>query len=151
MGSDKIDHIIKLKNSEKINSIQNIILMDRVSADEEQKLTDAGFNVFGFFRLIEDGEKNRVKLKKPSKDSVFTICYTSGTTGDPKGVISSQQNYCAVLGGLLKTGFDINESDTHYSYLPLAHVFERAAHWASLAAGGKIGYYVGDVTKIKED
>lgn len=52
---------------------------------------------------------------------------------------------------MLKTGFDTKEGDVHYSYLPLAHVFERAAHWALMATGGKIGYYVGDVTKIKED
>jgi len=65
--------------------------------------------------------------------------------------MATHQNYAATIGGLYITGFDINAKDSHYSYLPLAHVFERAAHWAVLSCGGKIGYFVGDVSKIKED
>lgn len=73
MGDDKIDHVIKLKGAGKIDTIANIVLMDQVSADEVSKLEEAGLNVFDFYQLIEEGEKNRVKLTKPSHDTVFTI------------------------------------------------------------------------------
>jgi long-chain acyl-CoA synthetase len=122
-----------------------------LSEVEVKKLEEADFKVYNINDLFEHGKENKVKLNKPSAEDWFTICYTSGTTGDPKGVISTHQNYAATLGGLYKVGVDIKESDTHYSYLPLAHVFERGAHWAIIAVGGKIGYYQGDVTKIKDD
>lgn len=131
--------------------MQNILSFDKLSEEETKNLEEVDLKVFYIEDLVEFGKENKVKLLKPSPESWFTICYTSGTTGDPKGVISTHQNYAATIGGLYKIGVDIKESDSHYSYLPLAHVFERGAHWALMAVGGKIGYYQGDVTKIKDD
>ena len=45
----------------------------------------------------------------------------------------------------------ITEKDTHLSYLPLAHVLERIIVNAFLLKGGSIGFYSGDVQKLKED
>jgi len=56
------------------------------------------------------------------------LSYTSGTTGDPKGVMLCHKS--VIIGTYaankrLEVGsHPINESDTHISYLPLAHVFE---------------------------
>lgn len=57
------------------------------------------------------------------------LSYTSGTTGDPKGVMLTHQ---AVIVGtyaansrLAVGSSPIDENDCHISYLPLAHVFEQ--------------------------
>jgi long-chain acyl-CoA synthetase len=151
MGKDKVDHICKLKTEGKLNSVLNIICFDELDEKTKSNCEEAGLKVFDFYYLISEGKDCKKKLRKPSKDSIFTICYTSGTTGDPKGVMSTHLNYTSTIGGLFKTGFNISDRDIHYSYLPLAHVFERAAHWAMLVCGARIGYYIGDVAKIKED
>lgn len=73
MGKDKIDHIIKLKTSGKIDSVQNVVLIDPTSDEEKEKLREADLTVFDYTFLLEDGEKNRVKLAKPTYKTIFTI------------------------------------------------------------------------------
>ena len=58
-------------------------------------------------------------------DQRALICYTSGSTGRPKGVAHSFGSISAPAS-LQGKVLDINESDRAISYLPLAHVMERA-------------------------
>lgn len=62
----------------------------------------------------------------PKNDSVATIIYTSGTTGMPKGVMHSFATL-ATVGTLTGKLYGTNQTDRMLSYLPLAHVAERAA------------------------
>lgn len=59
-------------------------------------------------------------------EDVATIIYTSGTTGMPKGVMHSFRNMAAV-GTLAGEMYEVSDKDRKLSYLPLAHVAERAA------------------------
>jgi len=45
----------------------------------------------------------------------------------------------------------MDSKDVHLSYLPMAHVFERLCTVGMLFKGGRIGFYSGDVQKIKDD
>jgi len=62
----------------------------------------------------------------PESANVATIIYTSGTTGMPKGVMHSFATL-ATVGTLTGKLYGTNQSDRMLSYLPLAHVAERAA------------------------
>ena len=75
---------------------------------------------------------NLVAGFKPIKDSpsppsgqLALICYTSGSTGRPKGVMHSFGSI-SVPGQHFGKEMDITSSDRALSYLPLAHVMERA-------------------------
>jgi long-chain acyl-CoA synthetase len=61
-------------------------------------------------------------------DRLATIIYTSGSTGTPKGVMLTHGSFAAACKGMLAHGFDLKpHKDVYLSYLPLAHVYERAA------------------------
>ncbi len=65
--------------------------------------------------------------ERPSRDAddLALIIYTSGSTGRPKGVMHSFGRISNAVAGIV-TGLSITDEDRGLSYLPLAHVFERA-------------------------
>lgn len=71
--------------------------------------------------------------------------YTSGTTGDPKGVLLTHGNVIAELTGIRnhqKTSL-FSPDDVHMSYLPLAHSFERTVTLAMISFAARVGFYQG--------
>ncbi|MFP5430799.1 MAG: AMP-binding protein [Gammaproteobacteria bacterium] len=67
----------------------------------------------------------RMDLPLPKPESLATIVYTSGSTGQPKGVMHSFGGIVSVAAGL-RDIYKVNNQDRMLSYLPLAHVAERA-------------------------
>jgi long-chain acyl-CoA synthetase len=82
--------------------------------------------------------------------------YTSGTTGDPKGVKLTQKMLLmaatAVMLRMRRNNLGLTEADRYISYLPLAHSFEQALFAMSTIFGIQCGFFGGDVLKLtKED
>ncbi len=68
-------------------------------------------------------------------DSTVTILYTSGTTGNPKGVMLSHQNL--VSNALAKVAIlPLSENDVRLCWLPMVHVFARLADLATAWLAG---------------
>lgn len=76
----------------------------------------------------------------PALDSVMTIVYTSGSTGNPKGVVHNYESICwAASNSLNELG--VNQNDRILSYLPLAHITERVlVEIASFYSGMRIDF-----------
>lgn len=47
--------------------------------------------------------------------------------------------------------YHLTNRDTVISYLPLGHMFERVCEAGVLAAGGKVGYFSGDIKRLSDD
>ncbi|WIA41277.1 hypothetical protein OEZ86_004881 [Tetradesmus obliquus] len=90
----------------------------------------------------------------PMPGDTATICYTSGTTGMPKGAVLSHGNLIANAAGsaaLMAQQGAWGPGDTHLSFLPLAHIFERKNLTLALHYGLAIGFYSGDARRVFED
>lgn len=65
------------------------------------------------------------EIHSPSPDECMSIVYTSGTTGNPKGVVISYLNIGSAASSTCKL-VNASRNDRFMSYLPLAHITERS-------------------------
>lgn len=87
----------------------------------------------------------------PSKpDDLLTLIYTSGTTGNPKGVMITYGNMIFAAQGLQQVLPPLPTGERFFSYLPLAHAFERGAvELASLYFGAEV-HFLENIDKLAE-
>lgn len=82
--------------------------------------------------LLTEVERRACALQP---DDLCTIVYTSGTTGEPKGVMLAHRCIVDMIRSCLQV-FDVGPQDQSLSFLPYAHVFERVnGIYVGIAAG----------------
>ena len=137
-----------------LGRVKTIITFDPVEDEILDKFRQKGLSVELYSHILKKYERSdiRTKPKILKPEDVVAFCYTSGTTGAPKGAMHSQKNFAA-YAGVLKNNpqLGVSEGDTHLSYLPLAHVLENICVLAMLVFGGRICCYSGDVKNLKND
>lgn len=101
--------------------------------------------------LIAQNEPlTEAEIQLPEPSQLATIVYTSGSTGRPKGVMHSFGTMVAVAVGLRDT-YNVTRDERMLSYLPLAHVAERAVvETASLFFGFKV-YFADKLETFQQD
>jgi long-chain acyl-CoA synthetase len=84
-------------------------------------------------------------------DDMATIVYTSGTTGPPKGCITTHRN-CMATAEMYEEqlAFDPGEPVV-FMFLPLAHSLARMTQMLALDVGGTIAYWRGDPKVVLDD
>lgn len=153
-SKDKLAKLIGLKSS--MPSLKIIVSMDQFDEEQKKAAKEAGAELVFYKDAEKEGGENMSELRLPTPEDLATICYTSGTTGLPKGVILTHRNILSVgesyqYAGKHGAGTLITHNDVHISYLPLAHVLERAVFAIFTGLGSRIGFYQGDTLKLLED
>lgn len=100
--------------------------------------------------VIAAGKSQPRPHMPPAPEDMATICYTSGTTGVPKGAVLTHANMIANSAGTMFV-IPLKVGDRHISYLPLAHIYERISVVTAVHCGCSVGFYRGDVLQLLED
>ena len=111
-------------------TLERIIIFDktvRISSHDPNALYFEDFLKLG--EGLPRQSEVETLLKQASMDDLANILYTSGTTGDSKGVMLSHEQYYAALKGNQEV-VPVGEDDRVLNFLPFAHIFEKG--WALL-------------------
>jgi long-chain acyl-CoA synthetase len=123
---------------------------------EQLTKTSAGKKLVSFTSLRAAGSRARlgnVQLAQPypaQPDDLLTICYTSGTTGEPKGAMLSHRNILSNVQAAIAR-FNVSEKDLLVSFLPLCHMFERTCGYYTMLLAGAAIAYAESLQTIRED
>ncbi|KAI9203795.1 long-chain-fatty-acid--CoA ligase 5 [Polychytrium aggregatum] len=153
-SSKNLDRIFELLK--KCPQLKAIVVTDAetVSADLVQRAAEDSAKILTLAEVEKIGAGNQLPHVPPKPSDVFTICFTSGTTGSPKGVIGLHSNAVACIFGIVETfpkELALTDQDRHLSFLPLAHNLERALTYAFTYYGMQIGFYRGSIPQLFDD
>jgi long-chain acyl-CoA synthetase len=134
-----------LKAREELIDLQTIIVMEEGFSREG--ISASGLKILSFQDAMESGRNYRAahplaieeRLGQGKKEDVATVIFTSGTTGRPKGVPLTQENYLIhVEDGRERMGTEIG--NVWLTMLPVWHSFERAVQYIALGNGVGLAY-----------
>lgn len=146
--------ILKLIKERRTNKLKNLIVVD---IDEEpeiiKELITLNINIYNFEDIIKKGknEGKNIVLNPAKPESICTICYTSGTTGNPKGAMVSHQALESTIDCMDHTGFEYYKDDIYLSFLPYAHIMETLIFALIMTHGRTFALFSGNVRNLVED
>jgi len=155
-NEDLVKKVLKTKSSK---SLKFIISIDTLASKQPKKVLTLG-DVYSLGKKSFKPSEYQSWIDAQSPSDLATLVYTSGTTGDPKGVmlthsnIKSNVDYSQLRFGprKSKSGAPTLDSSTRIlSFLPLSHILERmVGHFLMLQSGATIAYAESPDT-LKED
>ena len=119
-------------------SLERIIIFDRsvrISTHDPAALYFEDFLKLGE-NLPRQSEVEEC-WRQASGDDICNILYTSGTTGDSKGVVLTYSQYAAALEGNDEC-VPVGEKDRVINFLPFTHIFERGWAYLALSEGAQM-------------
>ncbi len=143
------DMLGRIMEVEKDLKVDTIVLLEGQSRKK---------GVITYSKLLKDGaaylKKNPAAFDdaaaKVAPDQLASLVYTSGTTGDPKGVQLSQGNF-ASNAVIAQTCVEVGPGDVFLSFLPLSHVFERTGgHFTAYASGAHV-FFARSIDTLTDD
>ncbi|XP_077042642.1 long-chain-fatty-acid--CoA ligase 6 isoform X1 [Agelaius phoeniceus] len=119
-----LDHVERKETP----GLRSIILMDPFEKELTERGKSCGVRIQTMQEVEDCGRESRHVPVPPRPEDLSIVCFTSGTTGNPKGAMLTHGNVVADFSGFLKVTEKVifpRQDDVLISFLPLAHMFER--------------------------
>jgi long-chain acyl-CoA synthetase len=128
---------------DRLPSLDHVIVMEAGDADDRAISLDA---------LRERGRRRdesefEARYSAVTPEDMCVYMYTSGTTGPPKGCLLSHGNYRSMVD-MVEHHAVLQEGDSTYLFLPLAHAFALLIQFLAIDLGAAIAYWEKDRQKI---
>jgi long-subunit acyl-CoA synthetase (AMP-forming) len=128
--------------------LKDVIAISEPDAASGEALTSAGIKVHLMADLKKAGAEKPRAADPAAPTETCVLMYTSGTTGNPKGVLLTHQAVLSVVASTCGDGsavtFNgkkfIRPTSVYLAYLPLAHIMELAVEITMFALGVTVGY-----------
>jgi long-chain acyl-CoA synthetase len=132
--------------------LKNLVCFDSFTESQKEEASKVGLSLIAYGDVLKEGEKKEsIAFEEPGPDTIYIFCYTSGTTGDPKGSMIAHSYFVGCAVAMEHYDYKFSCMDTVISYLPYAHIFEQAMFVFSIFMGIKIGYYQGNPLLLFDD
>ncbi|XP_004288548.1 PREDICTED: long chain acyl-CoA synthetase 1-like [Fragaria vesca subsp. vesca] len=132
-----------------------MVCFTSLTDEEKDKAVQIGMKPYSWSEFTEMGKQNPSDIFPPQPETIGSIMYTSGTTGDPKGVVLTHENAAYGVRGvdLFMEQFEdkMTVDDVYLSFLPLAHILDRIIEEYFFRTGASVGYYHGDLNALGDD
>ena len=134
-----------LTQQERLAVLETIVVFDAGELEDgsaREGVTVRRFDAvreYGRQLVGERGPDFDAQLEKGRVDEIATLLYTSGTTGEPKGVMLTHRSFVFQIDRLRNVLF-LDERDIFLSVLPIWHSFERAVEYIALERGCALAY-----------
>ncbi|XP_032383984.1 long-chain-fatty-acid--CoA ligase 1 isoform X2 [Etheostoma spectabile] len=150
---DKVNLVLDCVKDRK-HSVKTIVLMETPSAELVDRCQLAGIHIISLQEMESIGKANHHQPIPPQPKDMALICFTSGTTGNPKGAMLTHENVvsnCSAFIKLTESYAQTTSDDVMLSFLPLAHMFERVVEGLMIVNGARIGFFQGDIRLLSDD
>ncbi|KAM8843443.1 long-chain-fatty-acid--CoA ligase 1a isoform 1-T1 [Synchiropus picturatus] len=134
--------------------VKTVVVMETFDSELVARGNECGVDVLSLKDFEAIGAAYHQTPLPPKPEDLALICFTSGTTGSPKGAMLTHGNVIANTAAFLKVTqntLSASTDDVLISFLPLAHMFERVVEGVMLIHGARIGYFQGDIRLLMDD
>jgi len=150
----ELERLVEAKLSGTCPKFTSVVLVDGVTPEASALAGKADLKVVSMAKMEALGSQivptEGHQHTPPDAHDIATFCYTSGTTGNPKGALITHQNIMSAVGGF-EGSIQMLPTDRHLSYLPLPHIFERVVVAQVITNGASIAFFRGDPLLLVED
>ncbi|KAK4476346.1 hypothetical protein RD792_015495 [Penstemon davidsonii] len=151
----KISEVLKSFPCSTEEYLKTIVSFGKVTMEQKEASANFGVNMYSWNEFLQLGINKKYELPTKKKTDICTIMYTSGTTGNPKGVMISHESILSIISGvnqqLESMNEEFSEADVYLSYLPLAHIFDRVMEELFISKGASIGFWQKDIKQLLDD
>ncbi|CAI0463995.1 unnamed protein product [Linum tenue] len=135
--------------------LKAFVCFTSLANEVKDRAAELGMKAYSWQEFLVMGEENQTEIVPPQPFNICTIMYTSGTSGDPKGVVLTHDIVASFVRGmdLFMEQFEdkMTVDDVYLSFLPLAHILDRVIEEYFFSKGASVGYYHGDLNALRDD
>lgn len=146
-SADKIVGLLELKQNSLLADLICIVSMDPLDQffggrlhSVRETAAELQVSLHDLDEVEKLGSSSKITELPPSPDTLYTVSFTSGTTGaKPKGGVLTQRNAVSAVT-FLTTREDQVKGGKAFIFLPLTHIYERQTSAFALTTGYYLGF-----------